>query len=690
MLFSSFAAVPIVMVRAPVSEPIIMWAVVNNDPYDGYYGGYWDAMTAIQASLKDIGIDMRIVYYDAYTWWDIVWNSYWNVPGDADGHPETYTYCVDGWDISIDGWRLNPTSYIWLDPIVGSWNLPPNGYNIISWLNPKADNWYMKAQATLDPVTHKKYMWLWQAEFMHDCPSVILYYPEKMGAQASYFDGYDMGIGWYTRAYYDINETKFYEVLPADDPAWATRRAIGPDTLLWGADHPIWTFFPLYTMSYTDEHNNVMMMGMLYRPTRENLMTFPTSGKYLVEPELADGFPTWGQLPDGRWYANITLKQSVTWTDGVPFNASDFAFTVNHLNLIGVCLGSRTFYMWDHADVLEPYKARIVYKPGLGPDYDLAGYMAHGWAWSMLPWHQLKDTDPLKWKVSTFATDPFPDSSDGIIGGGTRLGLERLGPYVPIEWVSPNYLKMERRDAYCDALRNSTTGAFTNLPKYYAVKVISNKAARFVALQKLEVDYCEYAYVHQDIWPSMEIWPPTHKVNPGFFMPEIPTLWLNHRNPILSNRYVRLAIAHAIPYPKIFANILPGWGISKADLGKTWVMPVHESFDTELGNYEYNITRARQYMDMWRYSQAYTDYTKGPVGDHDLSGYVEIVDFPVWARWFGTYATKDPLYPYPDKWPYIPGNDRDPDNDNNGYVEMKDFTLWASNFGKSYPYPGAW
>jgi len=75
------------------------------------------------------------------------------------------------------------------------------------------------------------------------------------------------------------------------------------------------------------------------------------------------------------------------------------------------------------------------------------------------------------------------------------------------------------------------------------------------------------------------------------------------------------------------------------------------------------------------------DYAKGPVGDHDLSGYVEIVDFPIWARWFGTS---------PADWKFTPGNDIDPDNDNNAYVEMKDFPLWASNFGKSYPYPGAW
>jgi len=88
------------------------------------------------------------------------------------------------------------------------------------------------------------------------------------------------------------------------------------------------------------------------------------------------------------------------------------------------------------------------------------------------------------------------------------------------------------------------------------------------------------------------------------------------------------------------------------------------------------------YMDMWRYSQSGKQpYTKGPVGDHDFSGYVETADFPIWARWFGSH---------PADWRFGHGQDIDPDNDNNDYVEMLDYPLWSNKFGKHYPFDGAW
>ncbi len=45
-------------------------------------------------------------------------------------------------------------------------------------------------------------------------------------------------------------------------------------------------------------------------------------------------------------------------------------------------------------------------------------------------------------------------------------------------------------------------------------------------------------------------------------------------------------------------------------------------FNTDLAPYEYNLTKAQMYLDMWRYSQVDTDYTLGCQGDGDFSGYV--------------------------------------------------------------------
>ncbi len=86
-------------------------------------------------------------------------------------------------------------------------------------------------------------------------------------------------------------------------------------------------------------------------------------------------------------------------------------------------------------------------------------------------------------------------------------------------------------------------------------------------------------------------------------------------------------------------------------------------------------------MDIWRYSQEGTDYTKGPLGDHDFSGFVEMIDYPIWVINLGKNASD---------LPWWPSNNIDPDNDNNGRVLLQDITHWATNVGKRYPHKSAW
>ncbi len=110
-----------------------------------------------------------------------------------------------------------------------------------------------------------------------------------------------------------------------------------------------------------------------------------------------------------------------------------------------------------------------------------------------------------------------------------------------------------------------------------------------------------------------------------------------------------------------------------------WPTPADE-VPYNIGPYEYNIAKAQQYMNMWNYSQVGTDYTLGPVGDNDFSGFVEMSDFFIWAENVGTA---------PDAWPWYPGQDIDPDADNTDFVEMADFFRWRENIGEHYPFPGA-
>ncbi len=176
----------------------------------------------------------------------------------------------------------------------------------------------------------------------------------------------------------------------------------------------------------------------------------------------------------------------------------------------------------------------------------------------------------------------------------------------------------------------------------------------------------------------------------------------NLHNSKLSNAYLRKAIAHALPYGDIY-NVIRGWGIDEVTPGKAVIVPnctytepdtpdIGDEFDGTTVNlfhetlepYAYDTDIAIQYMNMWYYSQVNKDWTLGPVGDADFSGFVDPDDLAVWM----TAIIHGTLTP---PWPRPPGQDIDPDFDNNGLVEGPDFYRFRDDgWGNYYPFPGAY
>jgi len=218
--------------------------------------------------------------------------------------------------------------------------------------------------------------------------------------------------------------------------------------------------------------------------------------------------------------------------------------------------------------------------------------------------------------------------------------------------------------------------------------VVKNKddaLYRLLSLENQDIDFCEPVPAPVSDWEDMKSWE-THRVI-NFTYPASNPLWMNLNNRILSNRYVRQAIAHAIDYPYIFSEILPSWGIPEAYQGKALITPLHDYFNTQLEPYEYNIAKAIEYMKMWAYSQSLyapegsPEVALGPVGDANLDGVVNFDDFFAWARVRGSSPTE---------WSWEPGNDIDPDFNNDDAVShYEDFELWWENWGENYPFDGA-
>ena len=61
-------------------------------------------------------------------------------------------------------------------------------------------------------------------------------------------------------------------------------------------------------------------------------------------------------------------------------------------------------------------------------------------------------------------------------------------------------------------------------------------------------------------------------------------------------------------------------------------------------------------------------------GDADLSGFIDLTDFQIWANNYGKYSGE---------W----SSDVNPDFDSNDFVELTDFQIWAANYGATVPSP---
>jgi len=90
-------------------------------------------------------------------------------------------------------------------------------------------------------------------------------------------------------------------------------------------------------------------------------------------PAVATEMPEPLVEEDGMWVTTITFRDDITWSDGTPFTAKDWAFTAKTALDLGLIAGNWTsWYDGDYLQGIEvsdddPYTAKVVYhtKPGL-------------------------------------------------------------------------------------------------------------------------------------------------------------------------------------------------------------------------------------------------------------------------------------------------------------------------------------
>jgi len=667
------------------AHPNKLLAVVGNIPEFGYYGGYfamWDRIMPSLASVLGFSSAIGGNYYamsDDWSFWDLIWDD----PGWQYSTQDTYGTAPGGWDLTAVEWWMMPTGQLWNDAIILSSMQPPAGFNIFPYLNDRSDELYWKYQSVFAAADRKYWIDQWQLELLRNPPAVNVYSPYTYELMGSYIEHYYGTVWWYDIDDMRINYTKVDELHTAGYIPGEEYTRLMAGTLKYGVTEDWWNFNPLFVATYTEEQMANIISHTLYSLS---LKEWPKPGekadpmKYYTKPDLAAGPIVFSE---DKMVATIPLKEGITWSDGVPFNASDVKFTLD-MNLIGA---AKAVARGDFAPIVQ--QVNIVNASAVElvlhrPYADLECILSNSWGLAIVPWHSYKDISPsalrghaTNWNWEVAKTTPV------------------IGPFE-LDTATTAYLRFVKNDDWWGSSYGLTLHDTVN--EIWLVKA-EDAATRFAQLQTHALDFGEYPTS-----PTGDFEALMGRPDLSVFLSPYPAtnpVWFNFNNPYLSNRYVRLAIAYAIPYDPICSEVIGGWGVKDWVKGGTLLHPWFYYTDAEnttvsLYNdaaaiYDLNPTLAQAYLNMWklsRFAHAPNPYTpadpeywtgewvNGPVGDADFNGIVELDDFLLWIENLGnTEAQHD----------FLPGNDEDADFDNDNAVGTYDYLRWNEHIGTEYP-----
>ena len=673
MMISALATTGLMTVNAgnPNAGGLTMHMVLHAVDEDGEHA----IALSLQEELAKIGITLELDYrdYEYYTSTIGDHGTHWNITWDD--APNL------GWDMKFwEFWGM-PTSLLWWPGMMSAAGAPPDGWQTMSYNNTKADALLRQQFEEFDPVERKKLMLLYQQEFVHDGYGPGLYSPELIQCVDRRFQtpwgtpGWEDAVWWYDPFLYTWVEDPM--------PEHVTLKFADPS--VWYVYNPIYMWTRVQDMTQCKTHS------MLYVVTKE--YGAAVGEGYTVRPYLASGDPVWA---DDHLTCNISLRDDVYWhnftdiyTDPLnPIEYNNEKFTADDVVMTFAALMDPDVGAWGNGDFIGVLDT-IVYPGGCEklddftvrfhlerPYVELKDLLADEWAAFILPEHILGSVAPGDWYGHwTNGVRPPP---------GT-------GPYRWIEQnEEENWWRLEKVPNYPTGLNPFGYGEV--VPDEIIGYTIFDQTAGWTALMNHEI------HLGSGSWDATLSQLEAANATGEFWvfnspMPAVRQLSFNLNHPVLSNRYVRQAIAHAINYPKIRDDILPLAGLNGflqatpvwRSLTQFYPTPAEEVL-YNIGPYEYNIAVAQQYMDMWKYSlsanapEGSPEVALGPVGDADFSGIADLDDFVVWAENVGTS---------PIDWPWWPCKDIDPDADNTDYVEMADFYDWRENIGKHYPFDGA-
>jgi peptide/nickel transport system substrate-binding protein len=257
----------------------------------------------------------------------------------------------------------------------------------------------------------------------------------------------------------------------------------------------------------------------------------------------------------------------VYWHDGEKFTAEDVKFTIDAIMNPETGASLRSEWSVKEAEIIDDYTIAMHFDNPRA----IVLLLAAAPTFSIIPEHVLKDVDPSEWRTHYFNTQ--------AVEGGPYPGT---GPYKMVEWKTGEYIKYEAFEDYWAGEPSIKT---------MYIQFIEEPTTALVALQNNEVNFLSRQVVDPIITQVKELEGSDVIVNwfPGT---TVPWISFNNHHPILNNKYVRLAIAHAIPTDRIINDLLDG--LAQPATGP--IPPTSPFYSDKITPYTYDPDLAKEYL----------------------------------------------------------------------------------------------
>lgn len=294
----------------------------------------------------------------------------------------------------------------------------------------------------------------------------------------------------------------------------------------------------------------------------------PETGGAIYVPDLATSYD---MSADGTVWT-FHLRKGVKFHDGVEFMARDvkFSYDVQLDPDISAVMNAGWRDHIESVDIIDNYTVRFHLDEY---SYDAIDWFADHHA-SIYPEHILGDIPVEDLRTHLYNSESPPPTT---------------GPYKLVKWEAGAYAEYEVFGDYFGGIGD-------NQAKTVILKILKEPVTALAAFEAGEVDALHGRSYFMDLLPEVE----RLEQDPDIVVdvPVIPnavtaTFQVNHANPMLGNKYVRLAIAHAIPYDQITELISPFF--ERANYyGAKGASGAPTLEDAPL--FEYDLEKARDYL----------------------------------------------------------------------------------------------